>query len=250
MHSTAAPVPARHSPRTSRHRWLLVGSTVLAVPVLVLVGWLAVGGITWLRYGRPSLAVAADSLTARLLPRPEVAEHHERLVTASPSAVWASIPEFELQQSPIVRAIVRTRQLMLSGTSQPLAHTPFLKEVEALGWERVTTDAPRAIAYAAVTQPWNAEVVFHGLPAQRFARFDSVGHVKIAWSIGVDSLGPNLSRVWSDTRVATTDISARRRFRRYWAVFSPGIIIIRYEALRVIATSAERAPPDADDRPR
>ncbi len=33
---------------------------------------------------------------------------------------------------------------------------------------------------------------------------------------------------------------ARERFRRYWAMFSPGILIIRYEGLRLVKAEAER----------
>jgi len=40
--------------------------------------------------------------------------------------------------------------------------------------------------------------------------------------------------------VATTDSMARERFRRYWAVLSPGILIIRYEGLRLVKAEAER----------
>jgi hypothetical protein len=40
--------------------------------------------------------------------------------------------------------------------------------------------------------------------------------------------------------VSTTDATARRRFRRYWAVMSPGILLIRYEMLRLVRREAER----------
>jgi len=42
------------------------------------------------------------------------------------------------------------------------------------------------------------------------------------------------------TRVTTTDADARRRFRRYWSVFSPGILLIRLEALRLLRASARQ----------
>ena len=43
------------------------------------------------------------------------------------------------------------------------------------------------------------------------------------------------------TRVATTDPEARRRFRRYWSIFAPGILLIRLEALRMLRASAQHA---------
>jgi hypothetical protein len=42
------------------------------------------------------------------------------------------------------------------------------------------------------------------------------------------------------TRVTTTDPESRKRFRRYWATYSPGIVLIRREALRIIKNEAER----------
>jgi hypothetical protein len=38
----------------------------------------------------------------------------------------------------------------------------------------------------------------------------------------------------------TTDPVSRERFRRYWALLSPGILIIRYETLRLVRAEAER----------
>jgi hypothetical protein len=43
----------------------------------------------------------------------------------------------------------------------------------------------------------------------------------------------------------TTDPVSRERFRRYWAFLSPGILIIRYQILRLVRAEAVRssAPP-------
>jgi hypothetical protein len=40
--------------------------------------------------------------------------------------------------------------------------------------------------------------------------------------------------------VATTDATARRKFRLYWAAFSAGIILIRRVMIREIKNAAER----------
>jgi hypothetical protein len=70
--------------------------------------------------------------------------------------------------------------------------------------------------------------------------FDEPGFVKIAWTVAADSVDPESSIAWTETRVATTDADARSRFRRYWSVFSPGILIIRREGMRVVRAAAER----------
>jgi hypothetical protein len=42
--------------------------------------------------------------------------------------------------------------------------------------------------------------------------------------------------------VLATDPVSRARFRRYWAALSPGILLIRREALRLVKAEAERRP--------
>jgi hypothetical protein len=44
----------------------------------------------------------------------------------------------------------------------------------------------------------------------------------------------------TETRVATTDAEARRKFRRYWSLLSPGIVMLRRESLRLVRREAER----------
>ena len=91
----------------------------------------------------------------------------------------------------------------------------------------------------AVTQPWEAEVKFRSLPPDEFAAFDAPGFAKIAWTIRADPLGPAASRFSTETRVTTTDAEARRRFRRYWTMVSPGVRLIRRESLRLVRSEAE-----------
>ena len=64
--------------------------------------------------------------------------------------------------------------------------------------------------------------------------------MKIVWNLAVEPLGPAESVFRTETRVATTNAYARERFRRYWAVFSPGILLIRRESLRLVKADAER----------
>jgi hypothetical protein len=92
----------------------------------------------------------------------------------------------------------------------------------------------------AVTQPWQANVEFRGLAPEEFAAFNEPGYAKIVWTLAVEPLGPDKSVFRTETRVLTTDPESRERFRRYWSVVSPGIILIRYEMLRLIRREAGR----------
>ena len=56
----------------------------------------------------------------------------------------------------------------------------------------------------------------------------------------VDSLGPRESVFRTETRALATDPVARAKFRRYWSIFSPGILLIRSEGLKLVRRDAER----------
>jgi hypothetical protein len=200
------------------------------------------GAATWYRYGRIKPTGSGDELLDRFMPTYEVRERHETRVAATADVTFAAARELELNRSPLVRAIFRGRELLMRSarardTAPPRA---FLDEVLSLGW-RILAEAPgREIVLGAVTQPWRADVVFRGIPPEEFAAFDEPAYAKIVWTMAVSSLGPGESVFRTETRVVTTDPTARARFRRYWAVLSPGILLIRREMLRMVKREAER----------
>jgi hypothetical protein len=97
-----------------------------------------------------------------------------------------------------------------------------------------------------VTRPWEANTVFRAVPAAEFAAFAELDYVKIVWSLRADPAPAGESVFRTETRVATTDERARRRFRWYWAKFSPGIALIRVFMLRQLTARVnwyKRQPP-------
>jgi hypothetical protein len=93
----------------------------------------------------------------------------------------------------------------------------------------------------AVTQPWLANVTFRALPPEDFWSFREPGYVKILWTLRVDPMSQDESMFRTETRATTTDPIARRKFRWYWARFSPGIVLIRRAMLRTLKAEAERS---------
>jgi len=91
-----------------------------------------------------------------------------------------------------------------------------------------------------VTRPWEADVTFRPIPHEAFAGFDEPGYVKIVWTLRADPAGVNAAIFRTETRAAGTDAAARRRFRRYWSFFSPGIRSIRWLLLAPLKAEAER----------
>jgi hypothetical protein len=175
------------------------------------------------------------------MPTYEVAERHEIDVAAPAELTMAAAREMDVYRSLGVRAIfaIRTLPSRLRG-APPRTPAALLTETLALGW-RVLAEVPdRAIVVGAVTQPWRAEVEFRGLDAEAFGPFSDAGYAKIAWTLEALPLGREVSRFGTETRVSTTDPRSRARFRRYWAMLSPGILLIRRQSLKLVKAEAER----------
>jgi hypothetical protein len=208
--------------------------------------------VAWLRYGHPGPA-SGDARAERLdrfMPVYDIVERHHVRVVAPPEIALAAAAEMDLFESPVVRAIFRAREKLLG--SEPDTETRprgLLAVTKSLGWG-VLDEAPgREIVMGAVTQPWEADVVFRPLAPEAFAPFDEPGYVKIAWTLRADPAGPGQSIFRTETRAVATDAAARAKFRRYWSMLSPGIIAIRWLMLAPVKKEAERrareAPPAA-----
>jgi hypothetical protein len=200
-------------------------------------------GVTWFRYGHAAAPSPEehDPLLDRFMPAYEVAERHHVRVAAPAALTLAAAKDVQLQSSGLVRIIIRARELILGATpgDRPRPRG-LLAEMQALGWG-VLADVPgRELVAGAVTRPWEANVTFRALPPDQFAAFNEPGYVKIAWTLRVEPLSANESVFRTETRAIATDPAARSRFRRYWAFFSPGIIVIRWTILGPLTREAER----------
>ena len=197
----------------------------------------------WLRYGQTPCPRGdeADPLLDEFMPEYEVVERHAIRVAAPAAITLAAAAASDLQRSALVRGIFRVREMILGAEPDAgLRPKGLLAETTSLGW-RVLADRPgREIVVGAVTQPWHADVVFRGLSPDEFKTFRGPEYVKIAWTLRADPIGPNESIFRTETRVMTTDATARRQFRWYWARFSPGIVLIRRLLLENLKDDAER----------
>ena len=225
----------------ARYRKLLIRATVIAGVAGVLLGWPMWAAVTWLRYGHVHRESGSDTLLDRYMPVYEVAESHEIRVAAPASITYAAAQHMNLQESPLIRTIFDTRARLLHANSgDTLPSGGIVAQTLALGWG-VLAEAPgREIVMGAVTQPWQGNVQFRALPPEAFLPFHTPGYVKIAWTLSVEPVSADTSIFRTRTRVITTDSTARVRFRRYWAIFSPGILLIRHEGLRLVKQDAER----------
>jgi hypothetical protein len=203
----------------------------------------AYAAITYVRFGRVSREAQGNPQLHQLMPQYDVRERHSVAVSAPAEITLSAAREVSFQDSRIARTIFGLRALpgRLRGVPPaPTERRPVFEEVTALGWQELVEAPGRQVIMGAVTQPWRQEVQFHGLPADEFVAFREPGYAKIAWTLEVEPAGSSSSRFSTETRVMTTDPVSRERFRRYWAFLSPGILLIRYEILRLVKAEAER----------
>lgn len=219
-----------------------------AVAGVAAGGYAALVSAAWLRYGKPARPrpEEVDPWLDRFMPRYDVAERHHARVHAPAEVVMTAAKTARLQSSPLVRAIFRAREIVLGAAPQTRpSGDGLLQETLGLGWG-VLADVPGTeIVMGAVTQPWLANVAFRAVPPDEFRAFAEPGFVKIVWTLRADALGPRDTMFRTETRVVTTDDGARRRFRWYWARFSPGIVLIRHALIAALTRDAEQRGRDA-----
>jgi len=206
-------------------RWAAAGFGLAAA------GYAAYVAAAWGRYGRPARPAPEeeDPLLDRFMPVYDVVERHQIRVDAPADVALAAARDMPLFDRPFVRGIIRGRELLL-GASPDERPRPrgLLAAAQAMGWAVLAERPGREIIAGAVTKPWEPDVTFRGLPPDEFAAFAEPAYVKIAWTLRADPAGASRSVFRTETRAVATDAYARARFRRYWALLSPGIILIRW----------------------
>jgi hypothetical protein len=217
------------------------GAAAAGAGILTYGAWSAVA---WPRYGHPRPGRhPPDELLDQFIPDPEVDEYHQLEVDAPAAITLAVAKHMDLQASPIIKAIFWLRAVPTLLRGAPIhrqGRSGLLEETLALGFSILAEIPDREIVVGTYTQPWHQQVTFHSLPPEQFAAFEEPGYVKIVYTLAAEPLGPNRSRFVTRTRVVTTDPQSRRRFRRYWAPMSAGIILIRYLSLPMVKREAER----------
>ena len=219
-----------------------LGSAV-ALAGVAAVSYAGFVGSSWLRHGHAAAPAPdeADPLLDVFMPKYDIAERHHIAVATSADVTFGALMDMNLEQSALVRAIFKGRQLLMGAEPDAGPSGRSLVDVtKALGWVVLAEMPGHEIVMGAVTRPWEANVVFRGIPAESFAAFNEPDYVKIVWTLRADAISPYSSIARSETRAVATDASARRKFRWYWARFSAGITLIREMLMRIVKYEAER----------
>lgn len=221
-----------------------------ALMLVLLVSFaLAVAGyatlIAWNRRHYDTVHHVATPANFELLdcfiPSPEVLEHHHIAVNAPADVVLAAAQELRALDSPLVRATIKAREIALGGTPDARWHPgPLVEQMRSIGWVILAEQPEREIVLGAVAMPWKADPGFRPVDPVHFEAFREPGYVKIAWSLRAEPDDDGRSVFHTETRVATTDVQTRERFRRYWSFVAPGVELIRLALLLPLKRAAEQ----------
>lgn len=224
-----------------RVEWGLGGAAaLLGVAAASYAGFAA---SAWMRHGRAAAPSPddADPLLDIFMPVYDIAERHYVKIAAPADVTFDTLMDMDLEDSALIRAIFTGRELLMGAEPHSTLKGRSLVDVtKELGWVVLAEVPGHEIVMGAVTRPWEPNVTFRGVPAERFAAFDEPDYVKIVWTLRADGVSPMRSIARTETRAVATDVPARRKFRWYWARFSAGIVLIREMSLRLVRKEAER----------
>jgi hypothetical protein len=181
------------------------------------------------------------------LPKYDERVRHQMRVGGAPAAAYAALRALDLRGSLVVRLLIAIRKLPshLGVREQQPSHVKaprsLLDSMLDLGWEILEEMPDREIVIGTVTQPWRSTVQFRGLTPLEFVAFDEPGFAKIVMNLAAESFAEGGSMISTETRVLATSPGARRRFRIYWRIVSPGVKIIRRTALTKVRRELSRA---------
>lgn len=208
---------------------------------LCTVAYAAYVVVAWSTYGHPSSHAGEDVLLDRFMPVYDIREERHIRVNAPAAVTLQAARRVSLNDSLVVRAIFKARELILRERPQAQhQQRAFVDLAQSIGWRVLANEPGREVVFGAVTQPWKADVVFRGIAPAQFASFNEPDYVKIVWTFRADPVRASSCVFRTETRAIATDANARTKFRRYWSAYSPGIVLIRLGALRLVKAEAER----------
>lgn len=186
-------------------------------------------------------------LIDRYLPRFDVTLVRETSVAAVPEDAYAAVRETDLRD-PLINVLFALRELpqkiarRLRGEPPP----PPLPKVtfgdlpqDGPGWVSLAEEPGVELVVGSVGRFWRRDYGGRPVAPEDFVPFNEPGYAKVALSLAVRPTGSG-SIVRYEARTATTDATARRIFRRYWRIISPGVALVMGRALRRIKAEAER----------
>jgi hypothetical protein len=165
-----------------------------------------------------------------LLPAPDWAERHSRVIAAPPAVVLAAARAVTIREMRLAAVLLGLRGF---GRPPRVPFTTLLEERIGGTW---LESGAHGDVWAGVLRPWRNQS--HPI-ADRDAllAFDEPGWVTVAMDLTVEPRGGG-ALLSTETRIAATSDDARRIFGRYWLVVRPGSGLVRQSLLRAVERRA------------
>ena len=174
------------------------------------------------------------------LPDYDVNEVHSVTTSAGPAAVMEAIHALTVREVPLLVALMAVRSLpTLLRRRRPSMQGPLLDAFLSGGFV-VLRETPDELVVGALGRFWQPSGGVRRFDPAEFRDFAEPGWAKAVFNFEVRRIGDR-TQLRTETRVATTDERARRRFGRYWRRVHPGSALIRMAWLRAIRRRAERS---------
>ncbi|WP_146175198.1 hypothetical protein [Paraconexibacter algicola] len=168
----------------------------------------------------------------RWVADPAVRTRHERTAAASAGELWAAARAVRLDDTGTLGGLVRWR---IPGTppdrrfQELFATAPFTVLAEGEHWS----------VSGLCGRIWTLARDYPRVDAERFARWDRPGTVRVVFAHGVRPAGDGRSTLVSEARVAPVDRRARFALRSLWLAVGRFEALIGAEPLELAVRRAE-----------
>jgi len=175
-------------------------------------------------------------LIDQFIPTGDRVSRHQIEVRAPAEATYAAIRQVNLGRSRAIRLLLLVRGLVRPGAARSVTLDDALRR----GFVVLGESPGEELVLGLIGRFWTPSGGVRRVAPWEFVPFAEPGYAKAAVNLRVEPRGPDACLAETETRVATTDESARRRFARYWRIVGPGSGFIRRRMLALARADAER----------
>jgi hypothetical protein len=175
----------------------------------------------------------AGMLIDSVVPRYDFRESHQMVILASRQVVRRALEEWQPQESFLWRVLLRVR-----GLGRP--HGTLREWAESRGFTCLV-DTEDEMVYGQAGRFWNVgerRPSISPRSAEEFRSFDRPNYAIAAMNVHIESLGPGITGLSTETRIRAIGARARWLFRFYWLLIRPFSGLLRQSMLRGIRKRA------------
>lgn len=174
------------------------------------------------------------------LPTYDVRSAHQIQVHAPAAVTYQAVRDLDVGRSIPITVLFAIRALphLLTGKARPSRSITLQTFLEA-GFMILDEDAPREFVMGAVGKFWRPDSGIVRIAPDEFRSFEAPGFAKGILTFTVEERDRTRSLLTTETRVACTDSSARRKFLLYWRAIGPFSGVIRRLMLNEVKRTAE-----------